>query len=91
MRRKQMIDHLALDTTSAEGLLVQFEELLQCQCLADDLIDIPDDRANDRIECEGPDGKKARVSDDENFRRRKKQVGALQWRLSKLRPKRYGW
>jgi hypothetical protein len=38
-----------------------------------------------------PDGDKARVSDDENFRRRKKQVGALKWRLSKLKPKRYQW
>jgi hypothetical protein len=63
----------------------------QWQCLADDMVDIADGRANDWIEREGPDGKKVRVSDDENFRRRKKQVGALHWRLSKLRPKRYQW
>jgi hypothetical protein len=31
------------------------------------------------------------VVDPEDFRRRKKQVGALHWRLSKLRPKRYHW
>ena len=64
---------------------------LQWQWLADDMIDIADGRADDRIEREQPDGKQVRVSDDENFRRRKKQVGALQWRLSKLRPKRYHW
>ena len=54
------------------------------------MVDIADGRANDRIEREGPDGKKVRVSDDENFRRRKKQIGVLQWRLSKLRLKKYG-
>jgi hypothetical protein len=63
----------------------------QYQSLADEMVDIADNRANDWIEREGPDGKKVRVSDDENFRRRKKQIGALHWRLSKLKPKRYGW
>ena len=64
---------------------------LQCQFLADDMIDIADGRTNDSIEPEEPDGPKIRVFDPENFRRRKKQVGALQWRLSKLKPKRYAW
>jgi hypothetical protein len=64
---------------------------LQCQCLADEMVDIADDRANDWIERQGPDGEKVRVSDDENFRRRKQQIGALQWRISKLKPKRYSW
>ena len=64
---------------------------LQWQFLADDMIDIADGRTNDWIEPDEPDGEKARLSDEENFRRRKKQVGALQWRLSKLRPKRYHW
>ena len=54
------------------------------------MIDIADGRANDLIERDGPEGKKARVSDDENFRRRKKQI-ALHWRLSKVKPKRYSW
>jgi hypothetical protein len=46
---------------------------------------------NDSIEREEPDRTKVRPFDPENFRRRKKQFGALHWRLSKLRPKRYLW
>ena len=63
----------------------------QIQCMADEMIDIADDRASDWIEREGPDGKKARVFDPENFRQSKQQIGALQWRISKLKPKRYHW
>jgi hypothetical protein len=55
------------------------------------MVHIADGRANDAIERDEPEGKKVRVADDENFRRRKKQIGALHWRLSKLKPKRYGW
>ena len=57
--------------------------------VADDMIDIADGRTNDWIERDGPDGEKVCVSDDENFRRRKQQIGALHRRLSKLKPKRY--
>jgi len=64
---------------------------LQYQFLADDMIDIADGRTKDSIERQEPNGTKVRVFDPEDFRRRKKQVGALQWRLSKLRPKRYHW
>jgi terminase small subunit-like protein len=64
---------------------------LQFQFLADDMIDIADGRTKEAIEPEEPDGTKVRVFDPEDFRRRKKQVGALHWRLSKLRPKRYHW
>ena len=63
----------------------------QIQWLADEMVDIADDRANDWIESEGPDGKKLRVFNPENFRRSKLQIGALHWRLSKLKPKRYHW
>jgi hypothetical protein len=55
------------------------------------MVDIANDRANDCIEREGPDGKMVRVFDQENLRRSKQQIGALQWRISKLKPKRYGW
>jgi hypothetical protein len=65
-----------------------FAKQFQIQSLADDMIDIADDRANVR---EGPDGKKVRVFDHENFRRSKQQIGALQWRISKLKPKKYHW
>jgi hypothetical protein len=44
---------------------------------------------NDWIEREGQDGKKVRVLDPENVRHSKLRIGALQWRISKLRPKRY--
>ena len=53
------------------------------------MIDIADDCSKDWIEREGPDGKNFRVFDHENFRRSKRQMGALQWRISKLMPKRY--
>ena len=53
------------------------------------MIDIADDCSKDWIEREGPDGKKFRVFDHENFRRSKRQMGALKWRISKLMPKRY--
>jgi hypothetical protein len=48
------------------------------------MIDIADGGANDWIERDGPDGDKVRVFD-------KQQIGALQWRISKLKPKRYHW
>jgi hypothetical protein len=64
---------------------VQIEELL------DEMSEIADDRSNDWIIREGPDGKKFRVFDHENFRRSKRQIGGLQWRISKLKPKRYYW
>jgi hypothetical protein len=51
------------------------------------MIDMADDCSKDWIERERPDGKKFRVFDHENFRR----MGALQWRISKLRPKKYHW
>ena len=64
-----------------------FAKRFQIQWLADEMVDIADDRAND-IEHEGPDGKKVRLFDHENFRRQ--QIAALHWRISKLKPKRYG-
>ena len=70
---------------------IRFAKLFQIQCLSDDLIDIADGCSKDWIEREGPDGKKFRVFDHENFRRSKRQMGALQWRISKLMPKRYYW
>jgi hypothetical protein len=51
------------------------------------MLDIADDCSKDWIGREGPDGKKFRVFDHENFRRSKRQMGALQWRISKLTPK----
>ena len=42
------------------------------------MIDIADDCSKDWIEREGPDGKKFRVFDHENFRRSKRQIGGLQ-------------
>ena len=58
--------------------------LLQIDCLLGNMLDIADDCSKDWIEREGPDGKKFRVFDHENFRRSKRQMGALQWRISKL-------
>jgi hypothetical protein len=68
-----------------------FAKQFQIQGLSDDMIDIADDCSKDWIEREGPDGKKFRVFDHENFLRSKRQMGALQWRISKLTPKRYHW
>ena len=49
-----------------------FAKQFQFQWLADEMVDIADDRAND-------------------FRRAKRQIAALQSRLSKLKPKIYRW
>jgi hypothetical protein len=68
-----------------------FARQIQIDCLLGDMLDIADDCSKDWIEREGPDGKKFRVFDHENFRRSKRQMGALQWRISKLTPKRYHW
>jgi hypothetical protein len=68
-----------------------FARQIQIDCLRGDMLDIADDCSKDWIEREGPDGKKFRVFDHENFRRSKRQMGALQWRISKLTPKRYHW
>jgi hypothetical protein len=48
--------------------------LLQIDCLLGDMLDIADDCSKDWIEREGPDGKKFRVFDHENFRRSKRQI-----------------
>ena len=64
---------------------------IQIDWLLGEKLDIADDCSKDWIEREGPDGKKFRVFDHENFRRSKRQMGALQWRISKLTPKRYHW
>jgi hypothetical protein len=68
-----------------------FAKRFQIQWLADEMVDIADDRANDWIEHEKPDGKKVRMFNPENFRSRKRQIGEVQWRISKLKPKRYYW
>jgi hypothetical protein len=68
-----------------------FAKRFQIQWLADEMVDIADDRANDWIERDGPDGKKVRVFDNENLRQSKLAIGALHWRISKLKPKRYCW
>jgi hypothetical protein len=57
---------------------------IQIDYLLGDMLDIADDCSKDWIEREGPDGKKFRVFDHENFRRSKRQMDALQWRISKL-------
>jgi len=64
-----------------------FAKWFQCQCLADDMVDIADGRANDWIEREGTNGKTVRVFDPENCRRQ--QLAALHGRMSKLKPKKY--
>jgi hypothetical protein len=69
----------------------KFAKWFQIQWLADDMVDIADGRANEWSERAGPDGKTVRVFDHENFRSRKRQIGEVQWRISKLRPKRYYW
>ena len=66
-----------------------FAKWFQCQSLADDMVDIADSRANDLIERERPDGKQVLGFDPDSFRRQ--QIAALHWRISKLKPKRYGW
>jgi hypothetical protein len=52
-----------------------FAKWFQCHCLADDMVDIADDQAND--------------CNPENFRLAKRRMAALQSRLSKLKPKKY--
>ena len=55
----------------------KFAKWFQCHCLADAMVYIADGTAND--------------CNPENFRRAKRQIAALQSRLSKLKPKRYRW
>ena len=52
-----------------------FAKWLQIQWMADDIVDIADDQAND--------------GNPENFRLAKRQIAALASRLSKLKPKKY--
>jgi hypothetical protein len=63
-----------------------FAKQFQIQGLSDDMIDIADDCSKDWIEREGPDGKKFRVFEHENFRRSKRQIGALQSPAKTLLP-----
>jgi hypothetical protein len=80
-----------VDAQPTSSAAVTESALANKDWLLGEKLDIVDDRSNDWIEREGPDGKKFRVFDHENFRRSKRQIGALQWRISKLTPKRYHW
>ena len=53
----------------------RFVKWFQCHCLADDMVDIADDQANN--------------CNPENFRLAKRRIAALASRLSKLKPKKY--
>jgi hypothetical protein len=64
---------------------------IQIEDLMDEILEIVDDRTNDWIEREGPDGKKYRVFNPDSVRRSKLRI-SVRWRLlSKLMPKRFSW
>jgi hypothetical protein len=64
---------------------------IQIEDLWDEILEIADDKSNDWIEREGPDGRKYREFNSDNFRRCKLRIAAREWLLSKLLPKRYSW
>ena len=64
---------------------------IQIEDLMDEILEIADDSTNDWIVREGPDGKKTRVFNRDNFRRSKLQIAARKWLISKLMPKKFSW
>jgi hypothetical protein len=72
------LDSVPLATT-ASGLQAKytFSKWFQFQWMADEMVDIANGQASD--------------CNPENFRRAKRQIAALQSRLSKLKPKKYHW
>jgi hypothetical protein len=58
----------------------KFAKRFQIQWLADEMVDIADDRANNWIERDGPNGKTVRVLNPENCRRQ--QLAALHGRMA---------
>lgn len=63
----------------------------QADTLADELIDIADDSANDYYDRPvGTEGETQRVVDAEHINRSRLRVDTRKWVASKLKPKRYG-
>ena len=64
---------------------------IQIEDLLEEILEIADDSSNDWIERQGPDGKKYRVFNRDALRRSKLRIGAREWLISKLMPKKFGW
>jgi hypothetical protein len=62
----------------------------QADTLADELIDIADDSANDYYDKSVGDGATQRVVDAEHINRSRLRVDTRKWIASKLKPKKYG-
>lgn len=63
----------------------------QADTLADELIDIADDSANDYYDkAVGSEGETQRVVDAEHINRSRLRVDTRKWIASKLKPKKYG-
>jgi len=63
---------------------------LQLEHIADELLDIADDGANDYVERYTDDGAVTCVANPENIQRSRLRVDSRKWLLSKLVPKKYG-
>jgi len=62
----------------------------QADTLADEILDIADDGANDYTEKERPDGSTYDAFDAEHVQRSRLRVEARKWIAAKLKPKKYG-
>lgn len=64
---------------------------LQADALAEEMLDIADDAANDWMEIHDKDGKSAGFKlNGEHVQRSRLRIEARKWLLSKLQPKKYG-
>lgn len=63
---------------------------IQAELLADELMDIADDSANDYMDRINNDGSKAEVLNAENIQRSRLRIDTRKWVAAKLLPKRYG-
>jgi hypothetical protein len=61
-----------------------------CDIMADDIVDIADDRSGDWIVMTNKDGTTEAILDPERVSRTRVRIVARRWRLSKMRPRTYG-
>jgi hypothetical protein len=61
-----------------------------CDIMADDIVDIADDRSNDWIVMTNKDGTTEAILDPERVSRTRVRIAARRWRVSKMLPRTYG-
>jgi hypothetical protein len=91
MPRASTVFYWLLDKTRPEFLEhYKTARDIQADLMADELLDIADNSANDYMERELGNGATIDVVNTENIQRSRLRIDARKWAMSKIKPKKYG-